>query len=144
MQAGILTHSFVRFGFLSGGGWLLDCLLLLIIAAGFDASPQLANFLSSSIAALTVFTVSRYLVFAPASEGYMLKTLVYAIYTLLVILSASALIGAAHSLSYTLTEALGIRLSQPEHLFIAKIFITPPQLLANYLMSRYLIERLGR
>lgn len=123
---------------------MLDCFLLLIIAGGFGVSPQPANFLSSSIAALTVFTVSRFLVFTPAGDDYRLKTLVYAIYTLLVILAASALIGAAHDLSYTLTEASGISLSQPEHLFMAKVFITPPQLLANYLMSRYLIERLGR
>ena len=144
IKTGGLPQSFVRFGLLSGGGWLLDCFLLLVIAGNLGVSPQLANFLSASIAALTVFTASRLLIFEPASERFMLKTLVYASYTFLVIMTASALIGSANELSHLLASWVGIDLSQREHLFMAKVFITPPQLVANYLMSRYLIERWGR
>jgi hypothetical protein len=59
-------------------------------------------------------------------------------------MTASALIGPANDFSQVLARFIGIDLSPREHLFLAKVFITPPQLIANYLMSRYLIERLDR
>ena len=133
--------SFLRFGALSGGGWLLDAGLLLLLSQSFGVPLSLANVISSSTAALSVFTVSRLLIFNPVVERPWLRTLLYACYTLAVIAIASAVIapiaaGIQHASTY-----FAFALTAGSVSFLAKVIITPPQLLANFFMSRYLAER---
>lgn len=137
-------RSFFKFAALSGGGWLLDCFLLLFFANVVHLPLFAANFLSSSIAALSVFTVSRLMLFEPTGEQYLLKTLAYAGYTAVVIVCASSLIGAANGLSHAMAEWVGASLSAAGHAFVAKVLITPPQLIANFFVSRFLIEKLSK
>jgi putative flippase GtrA len=133
-------RSFIKFGALSGGGWLLDCFLLLLLTAKLSTPLTIANFISSSVAALSVFTISKFLVFKPNGASPILKTFIYFGYTCAVILLASVIIGPAAWLVKRTADYLAIELAPGQLTFIAKVLITPPQLLANFLMSRYLVE----
>ena len=134
-------HSFLQFGLLSGGGWLLDCGLLLLLSGKFNIALPVANVVSSSIAALTVFTISRLLIFTPAARRPLVRTFLYACYTFAIIALASAVIGPIAGLSQRAAEHLAVALTAGQIAFLAKVLITPPQLLANFFMSRYLAER---
>jgi putative flippase GtrA len=134
-------QSFLRFGVLSGGGWLLDAALLLLLSQAFGVPLAWANVISSITAALAVFTISRLLIFTPAVERPWLRTLMYASYTLAVIAVASAAIGPVAA---GIQRAFGYFAFAPSAgaiSFLAKVVITPPQLLANFFMARYLAER---
>ena len=133
--------SFLQFGALSGGGWLLDAGLLLLLSQSFGMPLAAANVISSSTAALTVFTVSRFVIFHPVVERPWLRTALYAGYTLGVIAAASAVIAPIAGGVQRTAEYLAFLLTAGEISFLAKVIITPPQLLANFFMSRYLAER---
>lgn len=134
-------RSFLQFGVLSGGGWLLDCALLLLLSQNLGVSLSVANVVSSSVAAVSVFTVSRLFIFHPAVKRQILRTVMYACYTFGVIAAVSVVIEpvawwanrAAHYLSFVPTTG---QLS-----FIAKVLVTPPQLIANFFMARFLAQR---
>jgi putative flippase GtrA len=133
-------QKFIKFGVLSGGGWLLDSGLLLLLSQRLGISLLTANFISSSIAALSVYTVARFVVFR-ASQGHpLLKTVIYFFYTCGIIVLASVMIGPLALSLQRSADYLAISPTAAQISFLAKIGITPPQLLANFLMSRYLVE----
>lgn len=137
------VKPFLRFVALSGGGWLLDCgLLLAITHLGMPLGG--ANFISSATAALTVFLVSRFLVFAPTSDAVWSRAALYLGYQTIGILAASMLIGPASAWAAGIAEWAGHPLSTQLASFFGKVFITPPQLVANFLVSRYLIQHFQR
>lgn len=118
----------------------MDSSLLLALSQSFGIALPVANFISSSTAALSVYGVSRFLVF-DASRGQLLrKTLIYFGYTCGVIFAASALIGPIVWLLQRSTDYLAVTLTAAQISFLAKVGITPPQLLANFFVSRYLSE----
>jgi putative flippase GtrA len=133
-------HRFLKFGALSGGGWLLDCGLLLVLSQAIGLSLPVANFLSSSVAALTVFSASRFLIFRAARSKPLLKTFIYFLYTSGIIILASTVIGPVLAWIEFMRHYIGIQLTPAQAAFIAKVVITPPQLLANFMVSRYLSE----
>ena len=130
--------NFLKFGTLSGGGWLLDCGILLLLSQSVGIAISLANFISSSTAALIVFTVSRFLVFDATPEKSFLKTILYFGYTCGVIFAASTVIGPVLRLIRYASQYLEIWPTAGQAAFLAKVLITPPQLLANFMVSRYL------
>ena len=101
--------------------------------------------MSSSIAALTVFTISRYFVFTSATNRPRLTTLIYFFYTCCVIILASTIIGPLVVFCKYGADYFRINMGVAELSFLGKVLITPPQLLANFLVARYLIvnSRLG-
>lgn len=118
-----------RFAVVAGAGWLLDASCLL----GFSrvVPPGLANVASSLIAATFVYLVAHSFVHAGRPSLVGLRLGLYAGYTLVLILIAStALAGIAAALGPCAPGALAI--------ICAKIVITPPQFLCNFLMSRML------
>jgi putative flippase GtrA len=133
-------HKFIKFGIFSGSGWLLDCSLLLFLSQIVGTPLFAANFISSSIAAITVFTISRFYVFQSTESYPLLKTFVYFCYTCGVIIAASVIIGPIAWLSQHTATYFSINPTIGQISFIAKVLITPPQLLANYFMARYLSE----
>jgi putative flippase GtrA len=133
-------QKFIKFGIFSGGGWLLDCGLLLFLTQSIGTALSVANFISSSVAALTVFTISRILIFQPSESYPLLKTLIYFCYTCGIIVAASAVIGPIAWLLQHAAEYFSIELTRGNISFLAKVLITPPQLLLNFFMSRYLAE----
>jgi putative flippase GtrA len=134
-------RAFLQFGMLSGGGWLLDCAVLLLLSQRFGVALPVANVGSSTLAALTVFTLSRLFIFQKAEERPALRTLLYACYTFGIIAAASAVLGPVAWLSQRTAEALALSMTAGQISFVAKVLITPPQLIANFYMARYLAAR---
>ena len=92
MPARPLLASFLKFGGLSGLGWLADACILLALVGLLGMAPFAANFISSSIAALSVFLLSRELVFNKASGRTALRIAAYLAYVVLVIAVASLML----------------------------------------------------
>jgi putative flippase GtrA len=134
-------RSFIEFGLLSGGGWLLDVALLLWLSNSLGVHLSVANIISSCVAALAVFTVSRLLIFRGSSERPLTRTVLYAVYTLCVIAIASVLLEPIAWMSQGVAQQFALALSAGQIAFVAKVLVTPPQLLANFCMSRYLAHR---
>lgn len=133
--------AFLKFGSLSGLGWLLDFAILLSLVGALDAPPFAANVVSSSAAALTVFLVSRRFIFARRVGGLEYRVAFYLAYTLCVIaVAAAAMTMIVHALDL-LATARGGRVSPATLVAIAKILVTPPQLTLNFLVSRHTAER---
>jgi putative flippase GtrA len=137
------VKSFLRFAFLSGGGWLLDCAILLCLTH-LTVPLGLANFLSSATAAVTVFLVSRLFVFRGTRTPALSRAAMYLAYQTASILLASALIGPAAGLGRSLAETGGWVITAQMAYFLGKILITPPQLVANFLVSKFLIQHFRR
>lgn len=134
-------RPFFRFAALSGGGWLIDCALLLVLSGPVGLHVTLSNLISSCVAALLVFTISRFFVFDKPTERPGTATLLYFVYTCVVIAVASLAIGLVAAMVARLADVFSVSLGTSEIAFLAKVIITPPQLLANFLMSRYLIQQ---
>lgn len=118
----------------------MDSSLLLLLSQSFAVSLAAANFISSSIAALSVYSVSRFLVFSESQGRPLLRTFIYFCYTCAIILLASLLIGPLAWMLQRSADYFSVSLTAAQISFLAKAGITPPQLLANFLMSRYLTE----
>jgi len=136
-----LLVSFLKFGGLSGLGWLADACILLFLVSAFGMTPFAANFISSCIAALAVFLVSRELVFSKASGRTGLRVLGYLAYVLVLIGVASLMAQLISTWARELAEAHRIALSATVAAAVAKVLITPPQLVLNFLVSRAMSER---
>lgn len=133
--------AFLKFGGLSGMGWLLDFALLLSMVGAFGVPPFVANVISSSIAALTVFLVSRRLIFDRGEGGLGTRIAVYLLYTLCLITAAAWVMTLIIQVLAGLAQANGYAPSAAVLTACAKVLITPPQLLLNFLMSRHMSER---
>lgn len=134
-------RSFLGFGGLSGLGWLLDLSLLLLLVGAVGVPNFLANLLSSLVAAGTVFLVSRRVVFSSAEGKVSFRLAAYLLFTVLVVLIASAAFKLVVDLIEHETAQRALLLLPTVVVAAAKIIITPPQLVLNFLMSRYLNER---
>lgn len=133
--------AFLKFGSLSGLGWLLDFAILLALVGGLGAPTFAANLVSSSVAAMAVFLISRRLIFTPASGGLEKRVAIYFAYTL-------AMIGLAAGAMTVIVDILSaVAVRQDIHASavvvtgMAKILVTPPLLILNFLMSRHTSER---
>lgn len=135
--------AFLKFGGLSGCGWLLDCALLLLLTRQLALTSSLANALSSCVAAALVFTVSRLHVFDGRRSPAATSTLLYLGYTGGVIALASAAMPLVEQLSRQLAHAVAVHASPGQVTFLAKVLITPPQLLCNFVVARHLSQRPG-
>ena len=133
--------AFLKFGGLSGMGWLLDFALLLSMVGAFGVPPFVANVISSSTAALTVFLVSRRLIFDRSEGALGTRIAVYLLYTLCLITAAAWVMTLIIQLLAGLAQANFYALSPAILTACAKVLITPPQLLLNFLMSRHMSER---
>ena len=133
--------AFLKFGGLSGMGWLLDFALLMSMVGALGVPPFAANVVSSSIAALTVFLVSRRFIFDRSEGALGTRVAVYLFYTLCLITAAAWAMTLIIQVLAGLAQANGYALSPAVLTACAKVLITPPQLLLNFLMSRYMSER---
>ncbi len=134
MQGRLL--AFLKFGGLSGVGWLLDFTLLLSMVSGLGLPPFVA-----STAALTVFLVSRRFIFARNEGALGTRIAAYFVYTLCVIAAAALAMTFIIRVLNGLALAYGDAPSSTLLTAVAKVLVTPPQLLMNFVMSRYLSER---
>jgi putative flippase GtrA len=139
-HSSLFWRKFIKFGGLSGLGWLGDFCILLSLVGILGLPPGRANVISSCIAAMMVFMVSREKIFAKAEGRGVLRLLSYFGYTILVIAIASA---AVHYLVPELVRLAGHYCAHPAFTTVtavAKILVTPPTLILNFLMSGLLSE----
>ncbi len=117
------------FALVAGCGWLIDAALLMVLSRFIE--PGLANVASSLTAASFVYVVSHRYVHDGRPSLVGLRLGAYAVYTLGLVLIAS--------LALTRIDA-AIRpyASLAEAIVCAKIIITPPQFLCNFMTSRFL------
>jgi putative flippase GtrA len=127
--------AFIRFALLSGGGWLLDLVILVVLSRIFDLPLFLSNMASSVLAASMVFLLSRKRIHHGVDKAVALRLFAYVGYTILMIGVASAAMAA-------LVEVLGrwpvLADRNALDVVVAKIAITPPQLILNFIVSRFI------
>ena len=134
-------RTFFRFAALAGCGWLLDLALLLLLVRQLGVSPFAANVASSLVAASAVFLAARARVFSRAEGGLPVRMGLFLAYTLTVILVASAVVELLAARLPGLTMELGrVALDATAAAALAKVLVTPPQLLLNFVVSRLLAE----
>lgn len=132
--------QFLHFTGLAGAGWLLDFALLQVFATVLHFPIALGNIFSSCIASLFVFTLSRRVIFNKASGNVFSRFAFYSLYTLAVILAASLLAAYVQAAIEAICRAWNVEFSKGLIVAATKIAITPPQLLLNYFVSKFLIE----
>jgi putative flippase GtrA len=136
----ITWRNLIGFGGLAGLGWIGDFCLLLLLVGIVGLQSGVANAISSATAALTVFLLSRELVFLKAGGRLLLRCTLYLGYTAVVILLASMAI-RYFSTGLAAWMKSGDRvLPAIVSAGFAKVLVTPPQFLLNYCMSRWLSE----
>lgn len=141
MRVPPLLASFLRFGGLSGLGWLADACILLALVHFLGAPPFAANLVSSCIAALSVFLISRELIFNKAGGRTGLRIAAYLAYQLALICVASIAVQLLSTWLAELAASHRLALSATALAGIAKVIVTPPQLVLNFLVSRFMSER---
>ncbi|MCE7797473.1 GtrA family protein [Sphingobium sufflavum] len=125
-------RDLLRFTLLSGACWLVDMALLLALTyAGWHAA--VANIASSLITAAMVYLLSSRHIHDGKAGVASPRLILYLVYTLLVILIASWLMAI---LVHWLEAAMPLRLPGAVLVVVAKVGVTPPQLVGNFFMSR--------
>ncbi len=140
-EATELLIRFLKFGGLSGLGWIADMSILLCLVRLLGMAPFVANMISSATAAVGVFLLSREIVFTKADGRVGLRVAFYLAYTSSVILIASLGVAAIVAWLGPFAAANGVVLSGLAVTASAKVIVTPPQLVLSFLMSRFLSER---
>lgn len=108
----------IRFGFVSGIGWLID-FCLFVLSGWLGAPVWVANMIGASVAVLFVFFASIRHVFEYEGSYMLGKLIAYVVYQAIAILSASLLISA---LTYWFNLAP----------VLAKVLVTPLTFYANF------------
>ena len=140
MKKGLL--QFVRFIGISGVGWLIDLSLYLLFTSVFHWEVFYSNCLSALPAVTLVFFVSTSKIFRRVKGKIPIhvKYAIYVIYQLLLLLVVS-LIGqwlAGWIVQMCKNVPVLVKLSK----IIAKIFITPITMIANFFVVKILTEKL--
>lgn len=135
-----IPARFARFVMLSGCGWCLD-MALFGWGVTLGADPFAANLLSALTAASLVFLASRRLAFARQEGAAAQRSALYALYTLGVILLAGRAIAILMLAMDWMAGRAGLAPTPALAAMLAKVAVTPPQLLANFLVARALAER---
>lgn len=134
-----LLTSFVRFGGLSGLGWLVDFTLLLLLVHFAGMPAFTANLISATAAGTLVFLASGRYVFSGTSHRRAVRIAVYIAYTLLVILAASAAV--KYCAQVVLHLAAGDpRITATKAAAIAKIVVTPLNFILNFFVAKLTSE----
>jgi putative flippase GtrA len=136
-----LTLPFLKFGGLSGLGWIVDFCIFLALVRFVSASTFFANAASSSIAALSVFLLSRRLIFNKVEGGFFIRVSLYVSYVVAVILIASLSVQFITPILGLILETYAWHPGETMVAGMAKIVITPPQLGLNFLIARMLSEK---
>jgi putative flippase GtrA len=130
--------AIIRFGFVAGVGWLLDATILIAAVRLAGAAPGPANVASSLTAAAFVYLVAHRRVHGGRSHLVPLRLGLYVAYTV-------ALVGLVSVVLALLVRGLEARLPAAMALVAAKVLVTPPQFLCNFLVSRRLaLQPMGR
>lgn len=136
-----ILKQFINFLFLSGIGWLIDFTLYLLFSNVFNLKIIHSNILSSIPAVTFVFFVSTRKVFSKNNSKILLKEkyLIYFLYQLILIVLISLLAQYLYLLSLK-NISMNVELKLLK--IIIKILITPITMLINFIVMKFLIEKL--
>ena len=136
-----ILKQFINFLFLSGIGWIIDFTLYLLFSNIFNLKIIHSNILSSIPAVTFVFFVSTRKIFSKNNSRISLKEkyLIYFLYQLILILLISLLAQYLYLLSLK-NISMNIELKLLK--IIIKILITPITMLINFIVMKFLIEKL--
>lgn len=130
----------VRFICISGVGWLIDFAIFNFLHLVVE-NVAVCNWISSFVAISFVFAVSTRRTFVQKNGGINLKLkfMIYVFYQLLLILAMSALLSVINAKLQTV-------FSEPDlakySAMIAKIAVTPITMVLNFIVMKFLIERI--
>lgn len=137
-----LLNQFKRFLLTSGIGWLIDFGIYSIIISFFGINILYANIISSIPAVTFVFIISTRKTFTNGESNLSLrmKYIIYIIYQFILLLFISNL---GQYLFYILNSNLFITMIFGKYMKIfVKIIITPITMTINFLVMKFLIEKL--
>jgi len=126
---------FLGFVLISGIGWLLDMLTYAALSQLIGVEPAYANFLSSMVGVTYVWIIALNRLFKRREYSKSIYLPIYWGYQGISILAYSALISvvASSSINFRIGEMLGVHSG-----LIAKIIITGPNLLTNFIFMTIL------
>lgn len=136
-----IFKQFINFLFLSGIGWIIDFILYLFFSNVFNLKIIYSNILSSIPAVTFVFFVSTRKIFSKNNSRISLKEkyLIYFLYQLILIVLISSLAQYLYLLSLK-NISMNVELKLLK--IIIKILITPITMLINFIVMKFLIEKL--
>ena len=127
----ILIEGLKFIGF-SGIGWLIDTTIYLILTSIFKLNVDISNIFSSLVGVTFVFIMSN------SKINIKIKYLIYIIYQMLLILTASKIMLILKD--YLITSNINIIIKYIN--IIVKIIITPFTMLINFIVMKLLIEKI--
>ena len=136
-----ILKQFINFLFLSGIGWLIDFTLYLLFSNVFNLKIIYSNILSSIPAVTFVFFISTRKIFSKNNSRISLKEkyLIYFLYQLILIVLISIWAQYLYLLSLK-NISMNVELKLLK--IIIKILITPITMLINFIVMKFLIEKL--
>nr|WP_229050305.1 GtrA family protein [Fusobacterium sp. 1001295B_180824_G3] len=127
--------------FLSGIGWLIDFILYFILTNVFNFKIIYLNILSSIPAVTFVFFISTRKIFTKNRSKLTLKEkyLIYFLYQIILIVSISLF---GQYLYLLILKNITIKIELKILKIIIKLLITPITMLINFIVMKFLIEKL--
>ena len=129
------------FGFIgiSGIGWIIDFIIYNILSSPFNVDISIANMISSLIGVTFVFIFSTRKIFENGGKlSLRTKCIIYLIYQVILILCVSKLIIVVKELLVNIDIDLVVKYAK----VLAKILITPITMTINFVVMKYLVEKM--
>lgn len=123
----------------SGIGWLIDTTIYMILTSIFKLNIDISNIFSSLVGVTFVFIMSTRKIFVSNSKiNIKIKYLIYVIYQVILILTASKIM----LLLKDIITPLNIALINKYINIAVKIIITPFTMIINFIVMKLLIEKI--
>ena len=138
MKNKIINQAINFFG-ISGIGWILDMIVYTILTSIIKINVDISNTFSSFIGVTFVFFASTRKLFINNSKiNIKIKYIIYIVYQILLIFTASKIILILKDYLLTLNIDLIIKYIN----IIVKILITPFTMIINFIVVKNLIEKI--
>lgn len=123
-----------RFALVAGLGWLIDLATLMSLSFALGIPAGWANVVSSLLAASLVYLISHHRVHEGQPDAVPMRLAAYLAYTVVLVFSVSFVL-------QMLVGAISEYMAPGRALVAGKVLVTPPQLLANFIVSRHLARK---
>lgn len=134
-----LIKEILKFVGVSGIGWIIDTIVYLLLSSLIKLNIDISNMISSLVGVTFVFIVSTRKIFQNNTKiNINIKYIIYIVYQVILILIVSHILLILKE--YILTFQIPI-ISKHVNI-IVKILITPFTMVINYIVAKYIIEKL--
>lgn len=132
-----LLKQALKFIGVSGIGWIIDFIIYNIFLSLFKINVDIANMISSLCGVTFVFIVSTRKIFIN-NNNIKIKYIIYIAYQIVLILTASHIMLLIKEYLFN----YNINLINKYINIIVKLIITPFTMLINFVVTKYLIEKI--